>query len=177
MGYSEVPPIPKYVPTTNGYEDTFSDYENRIKGEYPFQLYTPKYIRSRHAHFDNISWLREAFVRPVFISTQDAQEKGISDMDTVRVYNNNGSVLRPACVTNRIMPGIVGLPHGGEIRVDETTGYNFAGSANWLTYPTSTGHGCDGYNSQICNFEKYSGEALELDCFWPNRNPQLQLED
>jgi anaerobic dimethyl sulfoxide reductase subunit A len=160
VGYKEISPLPKYVPTTNGYEDTFSDYDAGVKGEYPYQIYNPHYYRSSHSHFDNLPWLREAFIRPVFINAQDATEKGIQEGDTVRVWNNNGSILRPASVTDRIIPGVVGLPHGGQIEIDKETGFNLGGSDNWLTYPTSTGKGTCGFNSNVCNIEKWNDTLL-----------------
>jgi len=177
MGYSTIPPLPQYQPSLNGYEATFSDYSNKVKGEYPFQVYSPHYPRSNHAHFDYVAWLKEAFARPAFISTQDAQAKGIADGDTVRIYNANGSVLRPACVTDRIMPGVVGLPHGGESEVDPQTGYNVGGTNSWLGYPSMTGRGVSAYNTQIGNIEKYTGAALIPDVQRPTRSPACQLAE
>jgi anaerobic dimethyl sulfoxide reductase subunit A len=174
MGYSTLPALPEYRPCYTGYEATFSDYEKKVKGEYAFQLYNPHYARSNHAHFDYVEWLREAFVRPVFISSEDADSKGIVDGDTVRIYNDNGSVLRNACVTDRIMPGVVALPHGGQCEVDEKTGFNVGGHDNWLCYSAATGCGVAGYNTQICNFEKYSGEPLPPDIERPNMIPAIQ---
>lgn len=172
-GYSELPCLPEYIPTVNGYEATFKDFSTGEKATYPYQLYTPHYYRSAHAHYDNIPWLREAFIRPVFLNTTDATEKGISDGDTVRVFNDNGSVLRPACVTDRIVPGVVGLPHGAAIEVDQKTGFNIAGSDNWLTYPVTTGFGTDGYNTQVCNFEKWTGD-FTADAERPEPVPSCQ---
>jgi anaerobic dimethyl sulfoxide reductase subunit A len=177
MGYSTLPPIPEYIPSLNGYEATFSDFANKVKGEYPFQVYSPHYPRSNHAHFDYVAWLREAFTRPVFISTQDAQAKGINDGDTVRIYNANGSVLRPACVTDRIMPGVIGLTHGGESEIDPQTGYNVGGTNSWLGYPALSGRGVSAYNTQIGNIEKDTGAALLPDVQRPSRNPACQLAE
>src|SRR5690606_34092146 len=39
LGWSRIRPIPTYSPPLEGYEATFSDWEKRIKGEYPLQLY------------------------------------------------------------------------------------------------------------------------------------------
>jgi anaerobic dimethyl sulfoxide reductase subunit A len=150
-----IDPIPTYVPTLNGYESTFSDFENGVKGEYPFQMFTPKYYRCKHSHFEYLPWMKEAFARPIFLNAQDAAEKGIQEGDTVRIWNDNGSILRPATVTQRIVPGVVGMPHGGIPEHDFNTGIDVDGASNWLTYGVSTGMGTDGYCSQVCNFEKY----------------------
>jgi anaerobic dimethyl sulfoxide reductase subunit A len=174
MGDSIVTALPEYTPTTNGYEATFSDYENGVKGDTPYQFYSPHYPRCKHSHFDNIDVLREAFIRPVWISTQDAEEKGIVDGDTIRVFNENGAILRPVSVTARIIPGVVAIPHGAQCLIDEKTGINIAGSDNWLTYPVYTGLGTGGYNSQRCDFEKWTGEPLPTDLELPNPTPDFQ---
>jgi anaerobic dimethyl sulfoxide reductase subunit A len=173
MGYSVITPLPEYSPTTNGYEATFNDFENGIKGSTPFQFYSPHYPRCKHSHFDNVDVLREAFIRPVWINSNDAAAKGITDGDTVRIFNENGSALRPASVTERIIPGVIGIPHGAQCLIDEKTGFNIAGSDNWLTYPDVTGLGAAGYNSQRCDFEKWS-EQLPPDIDIPNPTPDFQ---
>ncbi|MCL1847820.1 MAG: molybdopterin-dependent oxidoreductase [Coriobacteriia bacterium] len=173
MGQGYLHPLPKYVPTVNGYEYTFSDFEKGIKGDTPFQYYSPHYPRVKHSHFDNIDTLREAFIRPVWINSKDAQAKGISDGDTVRLFNENGSALRPACVTERVMPGVIGLPHGAQCLLDESNGFNIAGSDNWLSYSVSTGLGTAGYNSQRCDIEKWS-TPLPADLDLPNPTPDFQ---
>lgn len=159
--FSYIPPIASYVPTKNGYEDTFSDYEAGVKNDTPYQLLSAHYQRSKHSTVDNVPVQREAFSRPVFIATQDAAEKGIEDGDVVRVFNEKGSVLRHAYVTNRLMPGVVDLPHGAMVLVDPETGFNISGSCNWVSYPATTGLGAHGYYSQRCNIEKWDGELPE----------------
>ena len=42
-----------------------------------------------------------------------------------------------------------------------------AGSDNYLIGAEYGGFGVSGYNNQICNIEKYTGDALEPDCEWP----------
>lgn len=37
-GWSEIPPLPKYMPAIEGYEETYSNWETGEKGEYPFQI-------------------------------------------------------------------------------------------------------------------------------------------
>ena len=176
MGYGDVPPIPKYYPSKNGYESTFSDFDAGVKNDTPYLLFNPHYQRSKHSTIDNIAYMREAFSRPVFINAQDAAEKGISDGDAVRIYNENGSVLRHAYVTNRLIPGAVGLTHGATIMVDKNTGYNVSGSVNWLTYPETSGQGVSGYNSSRCNIEKYEGE-LPADVDVVDPTPDFQAFD
>ncbi|WP_270295848.1 hypothetical protein [Eggerthella sinensis] len=55
---------------------------------------------------------------------------------------------------------------GGRRRED---GHRRAGSDNYLIGAEYGGMGVSGYNNQICNVEKYTGEALGADCDQPQR--------
>ncbi len=59
------------------------------------------------------------------------------------------------------MPGVVGVPHGAWVDIDETTGIDHAGSDNILTGQIQSGQGVSGWNTCICNFEKYTEEIPE----------------
>lgn len=168
-------PYPSYKVPLNGYEETFDDFEAGIKGEYPYQIFNPHYLRRAHTQYDNLPWLRHAFVNPVFIAAADAEEKGIENGDWVRIWNRAGQVLRPASVSQRIMPGVVALPHGPWVDIDEETGIDKAGTDNMLTEPVSSGCGTAGYNTNVVNFEKWT-EPLEEDYLLPLRVPVLDGE-
>jgi anaerobic dimethyl sulfoxide reductase subunit A len=162
-------PYPTYKRPVNGYEDSFADWEAKQKGEFPYQIFNPHYLRRSHTLFDNLPWLREAFAQPFFINTEDAREKGIADGDTVRVWNNNGQLLRKATLTERMMRGCVALPHGAWLEIDPETGIDKAGAENVLTSPATSGLGVAGYNTNLVDFEKYTGEPLTDDFKWPQR--------
>ena len=167
QGRSTIKPYPTYVKPLNGYEESFADWDGKMKGEYPYQLFTPHYLRRSHTVFDNVEWVREAMENPVFINASDAAEKGISEGDTVLVFNQYGKVLRKASVSERIMPGVVSLPHGSWVDFDEETGIDHGGSDNMLCAPQASGAGTSGYNTNLVNYEKYNGEALEDDYLRP----------
>jgi anaerobic dimethyl sulfoxide reductase subunit A len=166
-------PYPTYKRPVNGYEDSFADWETKEKGEFPYQIFNPHYLRRSHTLFDNLPWLREAFAQPFFITVEDAKEKGIADGDTVRIWNNNGQILRKATLTERMMRGCVALPHGAWVEVDPETGMDKAGTDNVLTSPMTSGLGVAGYNTNLVDFEKYDGPALEPDYTWPQRIIEL----
>ncbi|MBD4631509.1 dimethyl sulfoxide reductase subunit A, partial [Xanthomonas citri pv. citri] len=44
---------------SGGYFATFSDYENRVKGDFPLMVYEPHYLRRAHTTHDNVGWLRQ----------------------------------------------------------------------------------------------------------------------
>ena len=165
----ESKPYPTYHAPLWGYEETFSDWDNKVKGDYPYQVTNPHYLRRAHTVFNNIPWLREAMPNPVWINASDAAEKGVSEGDTVLVYSAYGKVLRTASLTERLMPGVLALPHGAWVEIDEETGLDKAGSDNMLLGPKAAGLGTSGYNTCVVNFEKYDGPALEADWTWPER--------
>lgn len=163
IGRSEIQPIPTYIRPVEGYEDTFSNWDNKVKGEFAFQRITPHYMRRAHTVFDNIGQLREAFSSNVYISSVDAEALGISDGDAVLLSNNNGQTARLVTVTGRLMPGVVIQPHGSWIAVDEETGIDFGGADNILSTPASYGGGVSGWNSCLVKLEKWTGEDLVAD--------------
>jgi anaerobic dimethyl sulfoxide reductase subunit A len=173
MNRSRVKPYPSYVRPLNGYEDSFSDWTTKTKGEYPYQITNPHYLRRAHTTLDNIPWLREAMPNPVWINATDAAEKSVNEGDTVLIYNQWGKVLRTATLTERMMPGVIALPHGAWVELDEETGIDKAGADNMLCAPVASGIGVSGYNTNLVNFEKYDGSALEPDYTWPQRIIEL----
>ena len=97
------------------------------------------------------------------MSKKDADERGIVDGDTVKISSKYGETLRPASVTARMMPGVVGLPHGAWARVDENDAVDHGGSENYITGNVATGMGVDGYNTLNVQVEKWDGDPLPAD--------------
>jgi len=172
LGWTTIRPIPAYIPPVHGYESSFSDWEKKIKGEFPLQLYNKHYLRRSHTEFDNIPPMREAFPQEFFMNPMDAAERGIKRGDIVLIRSAYGKCIRPVCLTERLMPGVVSLPHGAWLEMDEATGIDKAGSDNYIegAVPTTEGH--MGYNSQNVQVEKYAGPLeLKADALWPQRIP------
>lgn len=171
-GWTEVRPIPTYNPATEGYESTFADWEKKIRGEYPLQLGTLHYFRRSHTVFNNIPQLRRAFPNEFFMNPVDAEERGIKHGDIVLIRSRHGKAIRPVAVTPRIMPGVVNLPHGAWVEMDEETGVDKAGADNIINGCVPTGQGTSGWNSCNVQVEKYEGPIeLEPDYKWPPRVP------
>ena len=68
----------------------------------------------------------------MWISSVDTEERGITDGDTVMVFNDRGTMVIPAWVTRRIMPGVVCIYEGAWYNPDEK-GIDRGGCANVLT--------------------------------------------
>lgn len=157
-----------YVPT-NGYVKSFANWESKEPGEFPFLLSQTHYLRRAHTQNDGSTWLREALENPIFINRSDAAAKGIETGDTVRVWNEYGQILRQASVLSSIMPGCVALPHGPHFDLDETDPDNpidLAGSEAMLLGPEVSNYhyALSGYNTTLCDFEKYQGASMPRDC-------------
>lgn len=164
-----IKPYANYFVPHQGYQDTFSDWDNKVKGEFPLQAYTGHYMRRAHTAYDNMEWLQEAFVNPVFINAEYANEHGIQDGDTVMIRSQWGKTLRHAQVLESIIPGAVCLPHGPHSVLDESDPNNIVdrgGNEQILYGPIQSNYffELNGYNSLLVSIEKYDGDSIPEDC-------------
>jgi anaerobic dimethyl sulfoxide reductase subunit A len=125
MNNPEISPVPRYLPSPEGHEDA-------VPGKYPLQILSAHHFSGTHTTLEGIPWLDEAGPRRLWINTRDAVRRGISNGDSVLVFNDRGKVLVQVEVTERIMPGVVNLPHGGWSAFDEN-GVDRGACANVLT--------------------------------------------
>lgn len=169
LGWTTIRPIPEYIPPARGYEETFSDWKNKVKGPYPLQMYNKHYWRRSHSEFDNVLQLREAFPQEFVMNPLDAEPRNIKTGDYVKITTSEGSAIRPAVVTDRIMPGVTFIGHGAWTEFDETLDVDKAGSDNFLAAGVPSVEGHSGYNTQIIQVEKWNGPTPEPDSRWPQR--------
>ncbi len=167
-GWSEISPTAEYITPIEGYEASFKDWEQKVKGDYPLQFYSIHYLRRAGTTYNNVTWLREAWPHDFFINSIDAKERGIKHGDTLKAYSRHGAVIRRAHVTNRIRPGVTCMGGGAWTEMDEKLGVDKAGSANILTGDITTGQGTSGWNSCLIQVEKFDRELIP-DHKWPLR--------
>ena len=169
-GFTQIQPIPTYNPSVEGYEATYSDWTNKVKGDYPLQLVTFHYRRRSHSIFDSVPWLRELFPQEFWMNSVDAKKLGLAAGDAVKVSSLHGVVLRRVFLTNRITPGVVAMGEGAWAQVDEVSGIDMAGATNTLNGAIPTGQGHQGWNTCNVKVEKYEGPLnLEPDFTWDPR--------
>ena len=169
-GFNLKDPLPKYDPPIEGYEATFADWSNKVKGDYPLQLYTRHYQRRSHSSFDSVPWLREAFPEETMMNPIDAKARSIKNGDVVQIASQHGKVIRPVLLTTRVMPGVVILGEGAWAQFDEATGVDMAGATNTLNGDIATGQGHTGHNTCVVQVTKYTGPIdLQPDDKWPQR--------
>jgi trimethylamine-N-oxide reductase (cytochrome c) len=112
----ERPPLPRYIPSWEG-------YDSELAGKYPLQFITPHPRHTFHTQHDsNASCLLDIsshrtlkdgyYWRPVRLHPSDAGPRGIVSGDIVKVYNDRGTVLCLAEVTERVRKGVVHSYYG-----------------------------------------------------------------
>ncbi|BAS26153.1 molybdopterin-dependent oxidoreductase [Limnochorda pilosa] len=163
VGFSKIRPIPAYTPPTEGYEDTFSDWDKKVKGEYPLQLLNLHVPRRAHSNFDNTRWLQEAFPNLAMMNPLDAAERGLRNGDTVVIRSRHGKVLTRVAIYETIRPGVVGMGQGAWIDWDDELGLDRGGCTNILCGAIPTGEGHQGWNSCNVQVEKWTGKPLQPD--------------
>jgi anaerobic dimethyl sulfoxide reductase subunit A len=129
MGLPDLlPPIPTYI-------DTWEGPHHPLSRQYPLLLVTWHSGRRIHSTFDNVPWLRELEPHTLWMNPRDAQKRDIRDGDMVEVFNDIGSTVIQAKITERIMPGVVGIYQGVWFNLDRS-GKDRAGSVNMLCKDT-----------------------------------------
>lgn len=146
LGIPGLPPLPTYIQGAEGRDDPLAK-------KYPLQMITTHMKRRALSQFDNIPWLREIQEHTLLINSEDARERQISDGDMVRVFNDRGEIAIRAEVTERVMPGVVDLPHGAWYAPD-VQGLDRGGCANVLTNDDFTPGGSFTYNTALVEVAK-----------------------
>ncbi|TMA21118.1 MAG: hypothetical protein E6J84_01145 [Deltaproteobacteria bacterium] len=93
-------------------------YEPPPASPYPLALRFGRTLNHFHAFYDHgrmLPTLAEADPEPrLWISPADASRRGISDSDTIRMFNDRGEMKARASVTDRVPPGTVWMRDGWE---------------------------------------------------------------
>ena len=89
-----------------------------------------------HSQMGNSERLRELYTvqgrEPVRINTEDAKARGIADGDLVEIYNDRGTVIAGAVVSDEIMSGVISIYEGCWPSVDSKGRCN-SGLVNFIT--------------------------------------------
>lgn len=118
--------LPEHVDTWEG------ALEARTNTKYPLQCIGHHFKGRTHSTYGNLALNREAHHQRVWINPVDAAERGIENNDVVRIFNDRGTIQIPAMVTPRIMPGVISVPQGAWLNLDEE-GIDHGGAVNMLT--------------------------------------------
>jgi anaerobic selenocysteine-containing dehydrogenase len=158
----ERPPYPKWIEKGMTHDERRSS--ERFK-RYPLVMMSNHGRWRVHSQCDDISWTREAptckvkawdgyWYEPCWINPVDAQARGITDNDIVKVYNERGIVLAGARVWERIRPGVVYMDHGARVdailpgKVDRGGAINLIAPIG-ITSKNCVGQATSGYLVQV----------------------------
>ena len=86
----------------NGFK-ALPEYVEVRKATAPFRLLTPHVQYALHSQFVNLDWMETFYPEPyVFIHPDAAKDKGISELDMVRVFSSIGEVKVRAKLTKNV---------------------------------------------------------------------------
>ncbi len=116
-------PIPRWIESSETHDERISSKRAR---KYPLLMMSNHGRWRVHAQCDDISWTREIntckvkgqdgyMYEPLWIHPSTAEKRGIKSGDIVKAFNERGTVLGGAYVTERVMPGVVYMDHGARV--------------------------------------------------------------
>jgi len=167
----ERPPVPKWVAKGISHEETIGTERSK---KYPLLVCSNHPRWSVHSQHEDITWLREIETckikgpdgyqyHPVWLHPTEAEKHGIKHGDIVSIYNERGTVLGGAYITERVMPGVVYIDHGAKWDPIVPGEIDRGGAINTIvprntTSKNAVGHAVSGFLVQI---EKTDMEALK----------------
>jgi anaerobic dimethyl sulfoxide reductase subunit A len=139
-GLGVIPPIPTW----------FAPVDDTTR--FPLSLCTPKSRARTHSIHGNQPHLSRVDPDTVWMHPDDAVVRGIVEGQSVRVFNDIGSTILPAQVTDRIAPGVVSIKEGAWYTPDPQ-GTDSQGCANVLTTDRAAPCGATTYNTNQVQIE------------------------
>jgi trimethylamine-N-oxide reductase (cytochrome c) len=140
----ERPPYPQWVESSEMHDERVSSERAKT---YPL-LCMSNHGRWRfHANLDDITWHREVEsmkmrgpdgyqYEAAWINPKTAAERDIAYGDVIKVYNERGTVLCAAYLTERLIEGTVYVDHGSRFDPIDAEGLDRGGAINLIT-PTA----------------------------------------
>jgi biotin/methionine sulfoxide reductase len=143
--------------------------------EYPLHLLTTQPRTRLHGQMDMGRVSQQSKVagrEPMRINRGDADARGISDGDVVRVFNDRGSILAGAILTDDIRRGVIQISTGAwydPVEPGAIGSLDKHGNPNVLTLDKGTSSLAQGPSAQttLVQVEKFSGEPPPVSVFKP----------
>lgn len=163
-GYDECPPHPTWL---EPYERLGTPAAER----FPLHLVSNQPKTRLHSQFDHSDLSRDSKIQgrePARMHPTDAADRGISDGDLIRLYNDRGACLAGVQVSEAVAPGIVQLSTGAWYDPDEN-GMCKHGNPNVLTRDKGTSQLAQGTSAHTCivQVERFVGEVPPITAFDP----------
>ncbi len=124
-----ITPIPVFYSTWDMPGDPLAE-------KYPLQCFGYHGHGRIHSTFHNLPRLRDVHPDSVIMNPLDAEKRGIKNGEKVYIFNDRGTVLLPARISPRIMPGVVTIPQGAWYKPEIIDGkiVDVGGCINTLTH-------------------------------------------
>ncbi|MDD4859640.1 MAG: molybdopterin-dependent oxidoreductase [Dehalococcoidales bacterium] len=145
-----IPPVAQYI-------ETWESRNDPLIKKYPLQCISTHFKRRTHGQFEKVPWLRELVAQELLINSADAKPRNIKSGDKVKVFNDRGTIVIPAKVTDTIVPGVIDVPQGAWYNPDKN-GIDRGGCANVLTSERISPQGAFPYNTCLVQVEKFQEE-------------------
>jgi trimethylamine-N-oxide reductase (cytochrome c) len=180
----ERPPIPKWIEKGESHDERLSSERAML---YPLLCVSNHGHWRMHAQGDDITWNREVptmklkgwdgyLYEPVWIHTSEAEARGIKTGDIVKVFNERGTVLCGAYVSERIMPRSVSIDHGARLDPIIPGKLDRGGCINSITPHNNTSKKVTGMvvSSFLVQAEKVTAEEMSR---WKKNYPDAFERD
>ncbi|KAJ36866.1 biotin transporter BioY, partial [Agrobacterium tumefaciens] len=140
---------------------------------YPLHLVCNQPYQRLHSQLDYGDFSRSTKImdrEPVRIHPSDASARGISDGDVVRLFNQRGSCLAGALLSEDVMPGVMQLATGAWFEPEDPTAENsicIHGNPNILTRDIGTSKLSQASTGQIAKveIERFTGALPPVTIF------------
>ena len=142
---------------------------------HPLHLISNQPATKLHSQLDHGSHSRSAKINgrePVMIHPYDAALRDISEGSLVRLFNDRGSCLGSAVISDAVRPGVLQISTGAWYDPPEDEGLDISclhGNPNVLTPDHGTSRLAQGPSALSClvDVELYSGPAVSVKAFSP----------
>ncbi len=165
FGYPDCPPHPTWLEPSEW-------LGSPVAQRFPLALVSGQPERRLHSQFDNGAHSRAGKVagrEPVLINPGDAQTRGITDGDVVRLFNDRGACLAGAVLAADIRPGVVRLSTGAWYDPLTPGGLDVHGNPNVLTADHGTSALAQGPSAHtaLVELELWTEPVPEITVFGP----------
>ncbi|MCE2454140.1 MAG: Asp-tRNA(Asn)/Glu-tRNA(Gln) amidotransferase GatCAB subunit C, partial [Nitrospinae bacterium] len=168
FGYADCPPHPAWLEPREWLGSGLSE-------KFPLHMISNQPRTRLHGQMDNGTTSLESKIHgrePVWIHPDDAAARGIQDGEVVRIFNERGSILAGAVITDGLLPGVIQLSTGAWYDPQEPGrigALDKHGNPNVLTPDKGTsslGQGPSAH-SALVEMERYAEELPEITAFQP----------
>ncbi|MCL1829765.1 MAG: molybdopterin-dependent oxidoreductase, partial [Oscillospiraceae bacterium] len=175
----ERPPYPKWIENSELHDERLSSPRAE---KYPLLCVSNHGRWRMHSQCDDITWTREVdtmkirakdgyLYEPCWIHTSTANKRGIRYGDIVKVFNERGTVLAAAYVTERLIPGACYMDHGARFDPIDAEKLDRGGAINLITPTAITSKNATGMvvSGFLVDVQKVTDEEIKL---WKRDHPE-----